>query len=213
MNHPLYCCCHYLPLVQDLLGRVLLLSGLILVLLDCENSHSDICVLLLLPLPLLHVLLPSWLNWYIVAVTAFLVATGCLFRSGPCLFDIWIPSVTPIWSSSYSAVVVASQLSLFQSHNKINVLLPSLLTQLPLVQDNRDQWVRLASSPTRNGTTALGVVPCSALFRKFTVTSACLLPSWLPQLPLAHIHVQINVLKYTSYRPRCWQFIQYSILK
>ena len=55
-------------------------------------------------------------------------------------------------------------------------------------------------SPTRNGTTALGDVPCSAIFRKFTITSACLLPSWLTQLPLAHIHVQINVLKYTSYR-------------
>ena len=53
-------------------------------------------------------------------------------------------------------------------------------------------------SPTRKGTTALGIVPCSALFRKFTITSACLLPSWLPKLPLAHIHVQINVLKYTS---------------
>ena len=89
----MYCCCHYLPLVQDLLGRVLLHSGLFLVLLDGENSRSEICVLLLLPLPLLHVLLPSWLNRYIVAGTAFLVAAGCLFRSGPCLLVIWIPSV------------------------------------------------------------------------------------------------------------------------
>ena len=58
MFRSMYCCCRYLPLVQDLLGRVLLHSGLFLVLLDGENSPSEICVLLLLPLPLL----PSWHN-------------------------------------------------------------------------------------------------------------------------------------------------------
>ena len=176
-------------------------------------QRSVCCCWLLLPLPLLHVLLPSWLNLYIVAGTAFLVAAGCLFRSGPCLLVIWIPSVkefNPIWSSSYSAVVVASRLPLFHSHHKINVLLPSLLHSC--------RWFKITGihgcgSPTRKGTTALGIVPCSALFRKFTITSAYLLPSWLPKLTLAHIHVQINVLKYTSYRPTCWQFIQYSILK
>ena len=47
MFRSMYCCCHYLPLVQDLLGRVLLHSGLFLVLLDGENSRSEICVLLL----------------------------------------------------------------------------------------------------------------------------------------------------------------------
>ena len=42
--------------------------------------------MLLLPLALLHVLLPSWLNQCIVAVTASLVAAGCLIHSEPYVF-------------------------------------------------------------------------------------------------------------------------------
>ena len=172
MFRSMYCCCRYLPLVQDLLGRVLLHSVLFLVLLDGENSRSEICVLLLLPLPLLHVLLPSWLNRYIVAGTAFLVAAGCLFRLGPCLLVIWIPS-----EFDQAHILLSSWLP---DCRCVTLIIKSMYCCRHCLHSCR--WFKITGihgcgSPTRKGTTALGIVPCSALFRKFTITSACLLPS------------------------------------
>ena len=177
MFRSMYCCCHYLPLVQDLLGRVLLHSGLFLVLLDGENSRSEICVLLLLPLPccmfccrhgLINILLPALLSW--LPLVACFVQDHVFLSSG---------------------FLLLKNLTQFdQAHILLSLWLPDCRCFTLIIKSmyccrhclHSCRWFKITGihgcgSPTRKGTTALGIVPCSALFRKFTITSACLLPS------------------------------------
>ena len=177
MFRSMYCSCHYLPLVQDLLGRVLLHSGLFLVLLDGENSRSEICVLLL------AVVTASPVACFVLSSGFLLLKNLTQFDQAHILLSLWLPDC-----------------------RCFTLIIKSMYCCRHCLHSCR--WFKITGihgcgSPTRKGTTALGIVPCSALFQKFTITGAYLLPSWLPKLTLAHIHVQINVLKYTSYRPTC----------
>ena len=68
---------------------------------------------------------------------------------------------TPIWSGLYSAVIVVSAIAAgsLSCHVQINVLLLSLPAA--------------GSRSTREGTASLGVIPCSARWRKFTFRDLC----------------------------------------
>ena len=178
--------------------------------------------------------IPCSARWRKFTFRDLCVAVGCCYRFPCCMFCCrhgliyillpallsWLPLVACFVQDHVflsSGFLLLKNLTQFdQAHILLSLWLPDCRCFTLIIKSmyccrhcfHSCRWFKITGihgcgSPTRKGTTALGIVPCSALFRKFTITSAYLLPSWLPKLTLAHIHVQINVLKYTSYRPTC----------